>query len=301
MHASIAARHASAVARPPRAFARSPRSRRVAAFSEAAPSSSNLDDAPVFVSRRALLAGAAALVSLPASTSVPLPALAADATSDLAPFVGKAGFFMRYPSGWVRAMDRPGGDKGETLALVGNFKDIDTVSVRREPMTMHDDFAAAADTFDAADADAADASARAVADALTGAERAAVDANQDFGVVGGVENGKSGVMAFSLGSAEARVGPGATPESEQPYFAYEYYTETCRANIEEISGGGKQCVGPRGDVLDTIRRRNFTVATRSDGYLYTVKASALEDRWVDVGGLMREVANSFRVPQEERR
>ena len=87
---------------------------------------------------------------------------------------------MRYPSGWVRAMDRPGGDKGETLALVGNFKDIDTVSVRREPMTMHDDFAAAADTFDAADADAADASARAVADALTAAERAAVDANQRF-------------------------------------------------------------------------------------------------------------------------
>ena len=309
MHASIAARHAPAVARPPRAFARSPRSRRVASFPEAAlSSSSDLDDAPPVappVPRRALLAGAAALAALPASTSTPPPALAlADAPpspSDLAPFVGKAGFFMRYPSGWVRAMDRPGGDKGETLALVGNFKDIDTVSVRREPMTMHADFAAAADAFDAADAAAADASARAVADALTSAERAAVDANQDFGVVGGVENGKSGVMAFSLGSASARVGPGATPGSAQPYFAYEYYTETCRANIEEISGGGKQCVGPRGDVLDTIRRRNFTVATRSDGFLYTVKASALEDRWVDVGGLMREVANSFRVPQEEQR
>ena len=54
---------------------------------------------------------------------------------DLAPFVGKAGFFIRYPAGWVRATDRPGTDNGksETLALVGNFKDIDTVSVGASP------------------------------------------------------------------------------------------------------------------------------------------------------------------------
>ena len=65
---------------------------------------------------------------------------------DLAPFVGKAGFFIRYPAGWVRATDRPGTDNGksETLALVGNFKDIDTVSVEREPMALHRDFAEAA-------------------------------------------------------------------------------------------------------------------------------------------------------------
>ena len=56
----------------------------------------------------------------------------------------------------------------------------------------------------------------------------------------------------------------------------------CRAKIEEISGE-KQCVGPRGDVLDTIQRRNFTVAVESDGYLYLVKASALESRWDQVG------------------
>ena len=67
-------------------------------------------------------------------------------TAELAPFVGKAGFFVRYPNAWVRATDRPGTDNGkaETLALVGNFKDIDTVSVRREPMDLHRDFADAA-------------------------------------------------------------------------------------------------------------------------------------------------------------
>ena len=54
-----------------------------------------------------------------------------------------------------------------------------------------------------------------------------------------------------------------------------------------------------GDVLDTIRRRNFVVATDSGGWLYLVKASALETRWEDVGGMLMDVARSFRVPQEE--
>ena len=71
------------------------------------------------------------------------------------------------------------------------------------------------------------------------------------------------------------------------------------AKIEEISGGDKQCVGPRGDVLDTIQRRNFAVAVESDGYLYLVKASALESRWEKVGAQLRTVAESFRVPQAQ--
>ena len=141
--------------------------------------------------------------------------------------------------------------------------------------------------------------ARKVAEVLTSAERSAVKANQDFGVVGGVENGRSGVMDFRLGDAAASVGPGAEPGSTQPYFYYDFYTEVCRANIEEGSGGAKLCVGPRGDMLDTIQRRNYTVATQSGGFLYTVKASALESRWDVVGPLLREVAGSFRVPQAE--
>lgn len=34
-------------------------------------------------------------------------------------------------------------------------------------------------------------------------------------------------------------------------------------------------------------------------YLYLVKASALESRWGTVGGLLEEIATSFRVPQRE--
>ena len=243
----------------------------------------------------------------------------ASAPAPLAPFVGKAGFFMRIPSGWVKAMDRsgdgPSGAGGETLALVGNFRDIDTVSVRREPMSAHPDFAAAvasmnstnrrtsSETVKDSDADEkneTDRLSRVVAEILTSAERGAVEANQAVGVVAGVEGGSSGVMDFRLGGSsayEASDGVAGGGGKNTTYFAYDFYTEVCRARIEEISGGSKQCVGPRGDVLDTIQRRNFTVAVESDGYLYLVKASALESRWDAVGAQLREVAESFRVPQ----
>ena len=109
-------------------------------------------------------------------------------------------------------------------------------------------------------------------------------------------------MDFRLGEAsafEAEGAGGAAGEARATYFAYDFYTEVCRAKIEEISGGDKQCVGPRGDVLDTIQRRNFAVAVESDGYLYLVKASALESRWEKVGAQLRTVAESFRVPQAQ--
>ena len=236
------------------------------------------------------------------------PAFAADASASapapLAPFVGKAGFFMRIPSGWVKAMDRsgdgPSGAGGETLALVGNFRDIDTVSVRREPMSAHPDFAEATRRTNDDDDTDGGALPRRIAEILTSAERGAVEANQAVGVVAGVEGGSSGVMDFRLGGSsayEASDGVAGGGGKNTTYFAYDFYTEVCRARIEEISGGSKQCVGPRGDVLDTIQRRNFTVAVESDGYLYLVKASALESRWDAVGAQLREVAESFRVPQ----
>lgn len=285
-----------------------------------APASSRADVAGI--GRRDALARAATIAArklLPGTIVLPAaPNAFADPVADpvdLAPFVGKAGFFIRYPAGWVRATDRPGTDNGksETLALVGNFKDIDTVSVRREPMALHRDFAEAAaegggggedassstsdDTSPSTSSSTSDTMARRVALALTAAERDAVAANQNFGVVGGVENGRSGVMDFALGNASVANRPGASKGTTQPYFAYEYFTEVCRANIEEGAGGAKVCVGPRGDVLDTVRRVNYAVATESEGYLYLVKASAVEGRWETVGPLLREVAESFRVPQ----
>ena len=258
----------------------------------------------------AMAVAPALLTTIPASPAIASSeTLAQTLPTTLSPFVGKAGFFMRIPGGWVKAMDRSGDGassrSGETLALVGNFKDIDTVSVRREPMSLHQDFAKIInDATTEGDTEGDASKAKLVADVLTSAERSAVEANQALGVVAGVEGGSSGVMDFRLGDASVFLAESSTPggdntEKTQPYFVYDFYTEVCRAKIEEISGGDKQCVGPRGDVLDTIQRRNFTIATESDGYLYLVKASALESRWADVGGVLREIATSFRVPQKE--
>ena len=176
----------------PRAFARSPRSRRVASFPEAAlsSSSSDLDDAPPVAPRAPPRAPRRRRrARRPPRVHIhPSPALALADAPPPPPTSRRSSARLvssSLPLGMGPRDGSPRRDKGETLALVGNFKDIDTVSVRREPMILHADFAAAADAFDAADAAAADASARAVADALTAAERAAVDANQDFGVVGG--------------------------------------------------------------------------------------------------------------------
>jgi hypothetical protein len=46
-------------------------------------------------------------------------------------------------------------------------------------------------------------------------------------------------MDFRLGSAAVGVGPGADAGSTQPYFFYDFYTEVCRGQIEEGSGGAK--------------------------------------------------------------
>lgn len=83
-----------------------------------------------------------------------------------------------------------------------------------------------------------------MAEVLTSAERSAVEANQDFGVVGGVENGRSGVMDFRLGSAAVSEGPGADPGSTQPYFFYDYYTEASGGGVGAEEGNGLVCASP---------------------------------------------------------
>ena len=49
--------------------------------------------------------------------------------------------------------------------------------------------------------------------------------------------------------------------------------------------------------VDTVRRVNYAVATESEGYLYLVKASAVEGRWETVGPAVEGRWRSFRVPQ----
>ena len=189
------------------------------------------------------------------------------------------------PTSWVKAIDRAYDDSattsGRTIAMIGNFKTIDTVSVRVE--TVSPEIAQMASSGE----DAADA--KSVADALTANERAAVEALESFGVIGGVENGRSGTMAFAL-MDDARVKKG--PDGRK-YYVFSYETEVCRAKIEEGMGGSKICVGPQGDVLDSIQRRSRVVVTFVGNRVVKLHASAVSSRFDEVEEIMNRAVDSF--------
>lgn len=209
----------------------------------------------------------------------------AEATREFVPFDGKSASAVAFevPENWVRAIDRPFDARapanGATIAMVGDFKSVDTVSVRVER--------APAGARDAKDANA-------LAEALTANERAAVEALESFGVIGGVENGRSGTMAFELdGDARART----DADSGRTYYEFGYTTEMCRATIEEGAGGDKICVGPKGDLLESIKRRSRVVVTFvGDGNSMAVlKASAVSSRFDSVREIMDRAVDSFVV------
>ena len=194
---------------------------------------------------------------------------------------GAIGF--EYPQTWVKAIDREYSDDiaraGTTMVMIGNFKTIDTVSVRVEPLSE-----STRNAIRDADGDAL-----AIAEALTANERAAVDALESFGVVGGVENGRSGTMAFELdGSATKRV-----DSRGRTYYVFGYGTEVCRAKIEEGMGGAKICVGPQGDLLDSIKRRSLIAVTFVGDTAVKLHASAVDGRFEDVRDVMERAVDSF--------
>ena len=214
-------------------------------------------------------------------------AAAEEAGYEYEAFDGKAAKALRFdvPTSWVKAIDRAYDDSattsGRTIAMIGNFKTIDTVSVRVE--TVSPEIAQMASSGE----DAADA--KSVADALTANERAAVEALESFGVIGGVENGRSGTMAFAL-MDDARVKKG--PDGRK-YYVFSYETEVCRAKIEEGMGGSKICVGPQGDVLDSIQRRSRVVVTFVGNRVVKLHASAVSSRFDEVEEIMNRAVDSF--------
>jgi len=235
------------------------------------------------MSRRGVNLAAAIAAIAPA----PRASASATTTPTYAPFAGKASASMAFehPASWVRAIDRAydGGKvpaNGATVVMIGDFKTIDTISVRVEPLT---------GTAKAMLAES-DGSARAVAEALTASERASVDANAAFGVIGGIENGRSGTMAFELlGDASERV----DAKTGRKYYQYEYYTDVCRAKIEEALGGEKMCIGPKGDILDSIQRRSKIAVTFVGDSAVILHASAVASRFEEVRDIMDRAANSF--------
>jgi len=213
------------------------------------------------------------------------------------PFQGKASnaFTFEVPTDWVVAIDRQVEEsnkrkKPETKVVVGQFKTVDTISVRMEiaDASVKEAFALAEEKKDA----------NYIEREFTKEEREAAAGKIAQDVIVGVENNRSGVMKFINVGDENEKTTRRIERDGKAYYMFQSISEVCRAEITEIGGGKKICIGPRGDEIDTIERRAMTLVTvpdANDGSYFVVKMSAKVDRWEETKEKFEHAAETFRM------
>ncbi|KAK3250944.1 hypothetical protein CYMTET_39704 [Cymbomonas tetramitiformis] len=190
-------------------------------------------------------------------------------TGGFSNFGPHAGFEFQYPTGWVTAIKRdpkPSAEQ-ETLALVGNFRDVDTFTVGR---TRIDQFSESFESKSGED----------IANILTDEQRFA-----------------PGTLRFDLFNCLDR--PADKDRPGLRYFQYEYSIEICRGSKVEGSDGKFQCLGPPPKNIDlqTVPRRAVAISVIVDDYVYTAAASTPEERWPEVSEMLFSSVDSFHVLQ----
>lgn len=219
-----------------------------------------------------------------------------DDDSEYKLFTGKASnvFQFEVPKDWVIAIDRPVEEKqkkkAETKVVVGQFKTVDTMSVRLEiaDESVRKAFALAEEKKDA----------KYIEQEFTKEEREAAAGKIAQDVIVGVENNRSGVMKFVNVGDENENTTKRIERDGKAYYVFQSISEVCRAEITEIGGGKKICIGPRGDEIDTIERRAMTVVTvpdANDGSYFVLKMSAKVDRWEETKEKFERAAETFRM------
>ena len=219
-----------------------------------------------------------------------------DDNSEYKLFTGKASnvFQFEVPKDWVIAIDRPVEEKqkkkAETKVVVGQFKTVDTMSVRLEiaDESVRKAFALAEEKKDA----------KYIEQEFTKEEREAAAGKIAQDVIVGVENNRSGVMKFVNVGDENENTTKRIERDGKAYYVFQSISEVCRAEITEIGGGKKICIGPRGDEIDTIERRAMTVVTvpdANDGSYFVLKMSAKVDRWEETKEKFERAAETFRM------
>ena len=219
-----------------------------------------------------------------------------DDNSEYKLFTGKASnvFQFEVPKDWVIAIDRPVEEKqkkkAETKVVVGQFKTVDTLSVRLEiaDESVRKAFALAEEKKDA----------KYIEQEFTKEEREAAAGKIAQDVIVGVENNRSGVMKFVNVGDENENTTKRIERDGKAYYVFQSISEVCRAEITEIGGGKKICIGPRGDEIDTIERRAMTVVTvpdANDGSYFVLKMSAKVDRWEETKEKFERAAETFRM------
>lgn len=161
-----------------------------------------------------------------------------------------------YPQTWALAYDRTRQQSQGTQVLVGDLREVDTLSVATYPRETY------------------------LQPGETELERAVA------ALVGEVQ-GSPASIRFAQVSSEPW-GEGGRK--------VEYVVETCRGLVQEVLGGERECRGANDTLLQTIKRHHLLgLQEGGQGDLLVVNASATESRWPDVGLDVEAAFDSFSV------
>lgn len=180
-------------------------------------------------------------------------------------FKSSEGFQFSFPSGWVVAYDRSGGQGNGPVAAVGNFQRFLVVSVFR---TVNIPKSIITNGLDEP----------------TG-RMLCLDAPA----------ASSRTMRFTEISSQAT----ASQLPAVDYYNFEYEIESCNGEIQEGSGGVLRCLGASGQSIPSVRQHHLGRALLSgkSATLLTINASVAADKWADpeVETVMRGIVKSYRI------
>ncbi|KAI7836140.1 hypothetical protein COHA_009970 [Chlorella ohadii] len=77
-------------------------------------------------------------------------------------------------------------------------------------------------------------------------------------------------------------------------YEYEFNIESCAGEVEEGLGGKLSCLNAFGGTIPTAPRRVIGRCVLVNGTAYSLTASSPEERWEEVGPLLRAVVATFR-------
>lgn len=95
-----------------------------------------------------------------------------------------------------------------------------------------------------------------------------------------------GTMRFNLLRGDA------APDASA--YDFEFSIESCAGEIEEGLGGKLRCLSAFGGAIPTAPRRHIGRCVLVGNTAYSLNASSPEDRWEEVGPLLRAVVATFR-------
>ncbi|PSC70225.1 heat shock factor HSF8 [Micractinium conductrix] len=180
-------------------------------------------------------------------------------------YVNAEGFAFDYPAGWVVAFDRTGSSGNGAVIVVGDFRQLITVSVFRTTT---------------------------IPELVV---RQGLTEEAGYGICVEPQARADGTMRFDLlKSALVPAAPGSSNAAASAY-QFEFSIESCAGEIEEGLGGKLACLSFGSRIPSQRRRHIGRCVVAANGRAYSLNASSPEDRWPAVGPLVQAVVDTFRA------